>query len=131
MFPLAGFWLFVNYLVVSLALFAAMVSVYVRVTPYAEVRLMRAGNTAAATGLAGAMIGLALPLASAVLHTVSMLEMVSWAVAAMAMQALAYHVADRVAPELRQGIEAGKVAHGVFRAGLSIAVGLINAACIS
>lgn len=128
---LDGFWMFVNYLVISLALFALMVSIYVRVTPYAEIRLMREGNVAAATGLAGAMIGLALPLASAVLHTVSLVEMVSWAIAAMAMQAVAYHAADRLAPELREGIKAGKVAHGVFRAGLSIAVGLINAACIS
>jgi putative membrane protein len=128
---LAGFWMFVNYLVVSLVLFGVMVSVYVRVTPYAEIRLMREGNSAAAVGLAGAMIGLALPLASAVLHTAGLVEMALWAVVAMAMQSITYHAADRLAPELREGIKAGQVAHGIFRAGLSIAVGLINAACVS
>ncbi len=47
------------------------------------------------------------------------------------MQAFTSLAADRLAPELREGIKAGVVAHGVFRAGLSIAVGLINAACVS
>lgn len=128
---LSGFWMFVNYLVIALLLFGLMVSVYIRTTPYAEIRLIREGNSAAAVALFGAMIGLALPLASAVLHTAGLSEMAVWAFVAMAAQGIVYHLADRLVPELRVGIRQGNVAHGVFLAGMSVAVGLINAACVS
>jgi hypothetical protein len=46
--------------------------IYQWVTPYNEKALIRAGNVTAAIALAGALIGYALPLASALSHTVSL-----------------------------------------------------------
>ena len=57
---------FLIYLVLALALLTAFAWLYDRVTPYRELELIRGGNTAAATAYSGAVIGLALPLASAV-----------------------------------------------------------------
>ena len=57
---------FLIYFAVALLLFVAFTFVYVIVTPYNEIALIREGNTAAAISLSGAMLGFALPLASTV-----------------------------------------------------------------
>ncbi|MFH7234241.1 DUF350 domain-containing protein, partial [Klebsiella pneumoniae] len=48
--------------------------VYQVATPYHEKSLIREGNTAAAITLGAALLGYVLPLASALTHTVSLLE---------------------------------------------------------
>ena len=53
--------------------------IYQWVTPYHERTLIRDGNTAAAIALGGALIGYVLPLASALSHTVSLMEFAAWA----------------------------------------------------
>ena len=49
----------------SLALTALFLAIYVRITPYREFALIRAGNVAAAASLSGALLGFVIPLASA------------------------------------------------------------------
>ena len=50
----------------ALALLAIFAAIYVRVTPYNEIALIREGNMAASISLSGALIGFVLPLASAI-----------------------------------------------------------------
>ena len=77
---------FLIYFVASLILTALFLLIYTRVTPYREWALIRAGNNAAAVSLSGAAIGFILPLASAITHSVSWLDMVVWSVVAMIVQ---------------------------------------------
>ncbi|MBX9593518.1 MAG: DUF350 domain-containing protein, partial [Roseomonas sp.] len=56
---------FLIYFIVGIALLSGAMAVYLRVTPHAELALIRAWNEGAAIGFAGAMIGFALPIASA------------------------------------------------------------------
>lgn len=106
--------------------------VYQWVTPYNEKALIRQGNLAAAIALAGALIGYVLPLASALSHTVSLPEFAAWATLACVIQIAAFTGVRLVAlPDVKARIENGETSIGVYLAGISIAVGVLNAACMT
>ena len=127
----AGFDDFLVYLAVSLAFLTAFAALYIRVTPYREIQLIREGNMAAAFSLSGSILGFVIPLASAVEHSVSLVDMAIWAAIAMAVQILAYVVVKLLIPTIAADIAAGKNAQGFFLGSLSLAVGILNAACMS
>ena len=60
-----GFDDFLLYLAISGVLLAMFVAIYVRITPYRELALIRENNMAAAFSLSGAIIGMVVPLANA------------------------------------------------------------------
>ena len=106
--------------------------IYQAVTPYRERDLIRQGNTAAAIALVGALIGYVLPLASALSHTVTLAEFVAWALLAGVIQIIAFTLVRVIAlPDVKARIENGEVAVGVYLAGVSVAVGVLNAACMT
>lgn len=129
---LAGLPSFLFYFATAMGLLALFLVVYVFITPYREFALIREGNVAAAVSLGGAMLGFVLPLASAIAHSVSVLDMVVWGAIALLIQLSVYLVARfLLLPELSRDIPAGRVATGVFLGALSVAIGILNAACMS
>jgi putative membrane protein len=76
------------------------------------------------------MLGFALPLASAIAHSVVVEEMLMWGAIALLVQLLVYAAARRMLPDLAHRIPEGSVAHGIFLGALSLAGGLLNAACM-
>ncbi|MFK3889189.1 MULTISPECIES: DUF350 domain-containing protein [Sphingomonas] len=101
-------------------------------TPYDERRLVAEGNMAAAITFGGAIVGFALPLASALEVTANPLEFVAWGVLAGVIQVVASLVVRRIViRDLVARIETGNVASAVYMAATSIAIGLLNAACMS
>ena len=127
----AGFDDFLIYLGVSLALLYLFVWVYIRVTPYREMTLIRAGNMAAAFSLTGAILGFIVPLSAAVRYSVNIVDMVIWGVIALVVQIVAFVVVKMLVPSVAKDIEAGNGAQGFFLGTASLAVGLLNAACMS
>ncbi|WP_426051340.1 DUF350 domain-containing protein [Brevundimonas sp. SL161] len=106
--------------------------IYQWITPYHERTLIRDGNPAAAIALGGALIGYVLPLASALSHTVSLMEFAAWATLAGIIQILAFVVVSKLAfKNLATRIEAGEIAAAIYLASISICVGLLNAACMT
>lgn len=106
--------------------------IYQWITPYHEHDLIRAGNTAAAITLGGALIGYVLPLASALSNTVTLAEFAAWALLAAGVQILVFLVISRlVLRDLKTRIEAGEVAPALYLAAISICAGLLNAACMT
>lgn len=106
--------------------------IYQWVTPYNEKVLIRAGNVSAAIALAGALIGYALPLASALSHTVSLPEFAAWATVAGIVQIAAFTGVRLLAlPDVKARVENNEISIGVYLAGISIAVGVLNAACMT
>ena len=128
---LSGLPAFLVYFATSLALLALFAVVYGRITPYREHTLIREGNVAAAISLAGALIGFVLPLASAVAHSVNLLDMLVWALIALVAQIIVYVVVGRIVPHFAQAIEAGKVAPATLLAAIAVVVGLLNAAALT
>ena len=122
---------FLIYLVVALALLAAFTWLYDKVTPYDELTLIRNGNSAAAIAYSGAIIGLALPLASAVAHSVNPVDMIIWGVFALAVQVLVYFIVRRLLPQLNDHIPADRAAPAILLAAMSIGAGIVNAACLT
>jgi putative membrane protein len=106
--------------------------IYQWVTPYNEGKLIREGNTAAALALGGALVGYVLPLASALSNTVSLIEFCAWAALAGVIQIAAFTlVRMTVMKDVTSRIEKGEIAAGVYLMSISLAVGLLNAACMT
>lgn len=127
----SGFDEFLTYLGVSLALLAAFIALYVRITPYDEIGLIRSGNMAASFSLSGAVLGFIVPLAAAIQHSVSLVDMAIWGAIALAVQLVAFVGVKLLIPSLTHDIPAGNGAQGFFLGSLSLAVGLLSAACMS
>ena len=122
---------FLAYFGCTLGLLAMFLAAYTAATPHSEWALIRAGNTAAALALAGAALGFCLPLASVVAHSAGLLDMVVWAVMAGAAQFLTLLALRRLVGNLWTAIERGDMAAGTTVAAGSLAVGLLNAACLT
>ena len=78
-----------------LGLLVIGIFVYMAVTPFHEPQLVRAGNTAAATVLGGALVALAIPLAALLATTGPLLDILVWGVVAVILQLVTNPVADR------------------------------------
>jgi len=122
---------FLVYLGVSFAYLGVFITIYVRITPYPEFQLIREGNMAASFSLSGSILGFVVPLASAIQHSVSLVDMAIWGVVAMIVQVAAFAVARMMIPSITQDIPANKTSAGFFLGAFSMAVGLLNAACMS
>lgn len=122
---------FLAYLGTGLGVLAAAAMLVSLITPHREFALIRAGNASAATAYAGTLVGLALPLHAAIQHSVSLLDALLWGAAASAVQVLAYLLARVALPRISQEITENVAAGGIFAAGVSISVGLINAAAMT
>ena len=121
---------FASFFATAVVLLLAFLAIYIRVTPYNELTLIREGNTAAAISLGGAVIGFALPIAVSVAISHNLYAMLAWGVVASVVQLLTF-IATRLAlPRLNESIPQGKLASGIFLASLAIGVGILNAGCI-
>ena len=128
---LQSFLAFLSYFGTGLGVLIVAVVLVTLVTPHKDFTLLRQGNVAAATALAGNLIGVALPLHSAITHSVSLVDALIWGVVACGIQVVAYLLANLVAGRITRQITDNVAAAGIFSAGVSIAVGLINAAAIT
>ena len=122
---------FLAYFIVACALVALFLVLYVNLTPQRDIRLIRAGNIAAALVLSGALIGFVIPLASVIAHSATIIELAVWGIVALVVQLAGFLVARMVLPHLPQAIADGNVADGIFHAGLSLALGILTAACLA
>ncbi|MBM3560265.1 MAG: DUF350 domain-containing protein [Alphaproteobacteria bacterium] len=131
MISLQGIGAFLLYFAVALTALGVFLAVYMAITSHNEMALIRQGNAAAATSLAGAVLGFILPLASTVIHSVSLVDMVVWAAVALVVQVAVFWIVGLLLRDLSRRIEEGNAAAGITLAAASVAIGAINAACIS
>lgn len=124
---------FTSYFLASIVLLIVFSFVYVAITPHDEWKLVKQEkNIAAATGLAGALIGFALALGSVVSNSIHLLDFVLWGVIALIAQLIAFALVRFVfMPELIQRIKDNEISAGVILGATSIAVGVLNAACLT
>jgi putative membrane protein len=109
-----GFDDFLLYLAISSVLLAVFVTIYVRITPYREIALIRDNNMAAAFSLSGTVLGMVIPLANAVEYSVSPVDMAIWGFIALGIQLLVFVIARIALPNIAVDIPAGKTAPGFF-----------------
>lgn len=121
---------FASFFATAVVLLAVFFVLYIFITPYSEVALIRAGNEAAAVSLGGAVIGFALPIAVAVAATHNLYAMIGWGVVAGLVQLLTFSAVRLAMPVINHSIPQGRLASGIFLAALAIGVGILNAGCI-
>ena len=122
---IGGFFPFITTLGAAFVLLALFLFLYVKITPYHEIQLIREGNTAAAISLSGATLGFAIPLAQSAAQSGNLLDMLMWSGIAMVVQLLVYAAVRMIIPGISRDIPAGKVAQGTFLGALSLATGLL------
>jgi putative membrane protein len=122
---------FVAYLALGILYFVAFLVTYVWITPQREMALIRDGNLAAAISLGGAAIGFVQPLASAIAHSVNLLDLALWGLVAWAVQLLTHFVLRLVVRDLRGKIEGDVRSVALLVAVVAACVGAINAAAMS
>ena len=122
---------FLIYLVASFSLLSFFLAIYLWITPYRELALIREGNIAAASSFAGTLLGFAIPLAHSIAQSVNLAEMAMWGAIALAVQLLVFFVVTRLMPGITRDIPGGKAAPGIFLGSVSLASGILNAACMT
>lgn len=122
---------FAAYFGLGVLLLAVFCTVHVWLTPQREFALIRHGNVAASISLGGALLGFVAPLASAIAHSVSLLDLALWGMVALIVQWLAHLSIHLLIHDLAAQIEADNRAVAAFAATVALAVGLVNAAAMT
>src|SRR5260221_1754583 len=127
----AGLPVLLVHLATTTGLFLAGLVVYVWLTPYREIALIRAGNVAAAIVLSGQMLALAIPLAAMMAHSVNLPDILLWGLVTVVLQLIAFAAVAVLIRRLPAAIERGDVAPALVLACGQIVAGLLNAAAMS
>ena len=128
---LAGFPILLLHSSVTLVILVVGVFIYIWMTPWDELTLIRSGNTAAAVSLGGAILGVAVTLAFAMAASVSVYEILIWGPVTLVLQIIAYRIADIVMQGLPARIEAGEMGAAILLISIKLAAAAINAAAVS
>ena len=123
--------IFLLYFALSAGLLVVFLTIYVGLTRIHEWQLIRAGNTAVSIALGGAMIGFALPLASAIVHSQALLDAAAAAAIALAVQLSCFAAIRTLRRDAIPALVRGEIAEGVFLASTSIVLGILCAASLS
>lgn len=121
---------FLIYLGACAALALAFMRFYVWITPYDEFKLIEDKDPAPAIALGGSLIGFTLPIASLVIHSTGLIDLLIWSVIALAVQLAAFYGIYWRYPDLPARIKSGDLSIAWFIALCSIAAGILNAACL-
>lgn len=119
------------HLVTAFAILVAGMGVYMWITPYEDLRLVREGNQAAAVALGGGFLGLAIPIAGTLAGSVTSLDILLWGLVTVVVQLICFKVVDLVLRGLPQRIANGEMAAAIFLAFAKVSVGAIVATAVS
>jgi len=128
---LAGFPVLLLHSSVTLAILGLGIFLYVRITPYDEIALIRDGNTAAAVSLGGAILGLAIPLAFSMASSIGVWEILIWGPVTLILQLIAYRFTDLILRDLPERITSGEMGPAVLLVSIKLAVSAVNAAAVT
>ena len=120
-----------SYLASGVALLVVFAMLYSKVTPFDELALIRDGCTAAALSFGGALLGFSLALASSALHVNKLEYFILWGALAGVVQIAVYLFLTRCIKGMPQAIMENNVAVGILSGSISLAVGVMNAGCLS
>ncbi|OXM85834.1 DUF350 domain-containing protein [Paenibacillus rigui] len=134
---------FLIYLGITVPLLGLGILFFTWTTPYSEFKMIRDGSEvtdpvkvgaarAAAYDLGGKILGQTAVLASAVYHSVGLLDLVVWGLLGIAFQIIVFYLFELLTPfKVLAEIPKGNVSVGQFSFCLSLASGLLMASLIS
>ena len=116
---------------VTFLMLAIALRIYMWVTPFDEMALIKSGNTAAAVTLSGAVVGFAIPLAITLKTSLNLWDIVIWSAVTLILMLLAYRIMDFVVRDFERRVEADELGPAILLASVKIAVGIITAASVA
>ncbi len=125
---------FLSFFFTALALVIVFLYLYAVVTPYDDYKLIfEDNNIAAALGFGGAIVGVSIPLYSALVHSVSYMDFAIWGGVAILIQLIFAFIVTRLSGKysFKTKISDGVISVGILMAFLSISIGLLNAGSMS
>ena len=122
--------LLLHYLV-TLTMLAIGVTIYLWMTPYRELELIRGGNVTAAVSLGATIISLAMPLAFSMAVSVGVWDIVLWGLVTLVIVLVVYRVIDFLMKDLPRRIELGELGPAILLAAVKLGVSIITAAAVS
>ena len=125
---------FILFFGTALLLVITFLYLYALVTPYDDYKLIfEENNTAAALGFSGAIIGVSIPLYSALVSSVSYFDFLIWGIVAIIIQLVFAFIVTRISGKysLESKISQGVIPIGILMAFLSVSIGLLNAGSMS
>lgn len=120
-----GVWVGLSVVITLIAL-----TIYMAITPYDELKLIRAGNKAAAFSLGGALVGMVLPLAAVILYTHKVMDLLIWGTMGLVIQLVVFALIAYLLHNPRRLMEEGNEAVGILLGAGSLAAGIITAVCL-
>ena len=121
---------FLMYFVPAIIIVFGFMWIYTKITRFDEATLIKENNSAAAVIFVGTMFGYALPIASTIANSAGLIDFAVWAVIACVAQLVTYQLFLKFYPKLEERVMKGEMAASTQLAGISVVVGLINAASI-
>jgi len=119
------------YIVSALVMLGVFTAVYTAVTRYKEFDLIREGNIAAVLSYGGALVGFSFTLCSSIAVHASFVMFLVWGLAAMLVQIVVYVVVNKAIQGMNEAIEQNNIAMGGLIGSISLAAGIVNAACLT
>ncbi|MEM9573285.1 MAG: DUF350 domain-containing protein [Pseudomonadota bacterium] len=103
-------------------------TIYILLTPWKELALVRGGNGAAGLALAGAIAGLAVPIASCLASSLTLLDLVLWGSVALLLQLLTYRIIDMILRDIPQRIQNDEAGAAIVLIAAKVSVAMLLAA---
>ena len=103
-------------------------TIYILLTPWKELALVRGGNGAAGLALAGAIAGLAIPIASCLASSLTLLDLLLWGTVALLLQLLTYRIIDMVLRDIPNRIQNDEAGAAIVLIAAKISVAMLLAA---
>ena len=122
---------FLKYFFIAVILIGAYISIYIIITPHAEIKLIRENNSSAAVAFSGSLMGFSLPIAIIIAHSSTLISCLVWGVIALITQIVVFFIARTLIPRISEKIENGELASGIWLGTSSLTGGIINAACMT
>lgn len=121
----------IGHLVLTIIIWLVTLAISFWVTPYHEIREIRAGNVSVAVSAGGAALGAAIPLAFCLAGAVNGWDILIWAIPVMVIQLSAFWLTQLVIPNLSARLDEGDIAAALFLFLFRIGFACINAAAIA
>ncbi|MFN3213190.1 MAG: DUF350 domain-containing protein [Henriciella sp.] len=103
-------------------------TIYILLTPWKELALVRGGNGAAGLALAGAIAGLAIPIASCLASSLTLVDLLLWGTVALLLQLLTYRIIDMILRDIPTRIQNDEAGAAIVLIAAKISVALLLAA---
>ncbi|MEQ9505430.1 MAG: DUF350 domain-containing protein [Hyphomonas sp.] len=102
-------------------------AVYILLTPWKELSLVRSGNTSAGVALSGAILGLAIPISSTLASSMTIEGLLIWGAIALLMQLITYRVVDLILRDIPRRIADDEIGAATLLAAAKLSTAMILA----